>query len=313
MKPKVSIVIPTFNGGAQLRECLAAIRAQKTAADFEILAVDSGSTDDTLNTLAEFGAQVHRIAHKDFNHGGTRNFALEKAEGELVVLTVQDALPQGEGWLDALITPFADERVAGVYGRQIPRPDVDLMTKRRLAEWAAAGSSPTIAEIADRAEYEKLPGIERYMRCAFDNVCSCIRKSVWREHRFAEVNFAEDVEWARDVLLDGWKIAYEPDAVVMHSHRRPVRYEYRRTYIAARRLYRVFGYSAVHSRREMLHHSFYYVKNTVKMVWHADVGALEKTRNLYRAVALGFLETYAKLRAWRDEQKARPLKKQRGV
>ncbi len=313
MKPAISIIIPTFNGGAKLRACLEAIRAQKTGAAFEILAVDSGSTDGTLETLAEFGVRTYRIDRKSFNHGGTRNFAIEKADGDLIVLTVQDALPQGEGWLDALTAPFADERIAGVYGRQIPRENVDLMTKKRLAEWAASRETQQVSEIADRAEYEKLPALEKYMLCAFDNVCSCVRKSVWQEHHFPVANFAEDVEWARDVLLDGHKIVYEPAAAVVHSHRRPVRYEYHRTYISARRLYRIFGYAAVHSLRELLHHSFYYIKDNVSMVWNSDLGTGEKTRNLYRAFALGFLETYAQFRAYRHERKDRPLKKQRGV
>jgi len=313
LNPAISIVIPTFNGGTQLRECLEAIRAQKTSAAFEILAVDSGSTDGTLETLAEFGVQIYSIDHKSFNHGDTRNFAVEKAEGNLVVLTVQDALPQGENWLEALVAAFADERVAGVYGRQIPRENVDLMTKKRLAEWTACRKTRQVSEIADRGEYEKISGLEKYKLCAFDNVCSCIRKSVWRKHRFVVTNFAEDVEWARDVLLDGYKIIYEPAAAVVHSHRRPVRYEYRRTYIAARRLYHIFGYAAVRSWRELLHHSFYYIRKSVSMVWRSDLGINDKTRNLYRAFTLGFLETFAQLRAFRHEQKGKPLKKQRGV
>ncbi len=310
---KISVVIPTFNGGARLGECLAAIRRQKTDAEIDLLAFDSGSTDDTIDTLEKFGARIIRIPNNEFNHGATRNRAIEAAEGAIVVLTVQDALPQGEGWLEALTAPFADPLVAGTYGRQIARDDADLMTKKRLSEWTAARTERITSEIAGGEEYEKLAPIEKYRLCAFDNVCSCVRKSVWEKHKFPRTNFAEDIEWARDVLLDGYRIVYEPAAAVLHSHRRPVLYEYRRTCIAARRLYRVFGYASVRSFSELLHHSFYYIKNSARMVWRSNLGAGEKMRNLYRALTLGFLETFAQYRAYRHESKGRPLEKMRGV
>jgi len=310
---KISIVIPTLNGGALLRECLAAIRSQHFDGEVELLAVDSGSADDTLRTLEEFGARIHKIRQPEFNHGGTRNTAIEMAEGELIVLTVQDAAPQGGGWLKALVAPFEDPKVAGVYGRQMPRADANLLTKRRLGEWLTSRGEQAVSEIADRAAYEKLPPLEKYKICNFDNVCSCIRKEVWRRHRFPETNFAEDIEWARDVLLDGCKIVFEPAAAVIHSHRRSIFYEYRRAYIASRRLHQLFGYAAVPSLYAFLHHAWYYAAKNAKMVWRSDASSAEKMRCAFRACALGFLETLAQYRAYRDEKGAKPLEKQRGV
>ncbi len=313
MSRKISIVIPTLNGGTLLRECLAAIRSQRFDGEVELLAVDSGSADDTLKTLEEFGAKIRSIPPSSFNHGGTRNTAIETAEGELIVLTVQDAVPQGDGWLEALVAPFEDPKVAGVYGRQIPRADADLLTKRRLSEWLTSCGERSVTEITDRAAYEKLPPLEKYKVCNFDNVCSCIRKEVWRKHRFPKANFAEDIEWARDVLPDGYRIVYEPAAAVVHSHRRSIFYEYRRTYIAARRLHQIFGYAAVRSLYAFLHHGWYYAAKNAKMVRRSDAPPCEKMRGVFRACALGFLETLAQYRAYRDEKGSKPLEKQRGV
>src|SRR5262249_45025827 len=74
-----------------------------------------------------------------------------------------------------------------------------------------------------------------------DNVCACIRRSVWRAHPFQSTPIAEDLEWARDVLLSGGRLAYVPEATVVHSHDRSARYEFLRTYVLHRRLYQLFG------------------------------------------------------------------------
>jgi rhamnosyltransferase len=86
---------------------------------------------------------------------------------------------------------------------------------------------------------------ERHLTCAFDNVCACIRLSVWRAHPFRPTPIAEDLEWAREVLLAGHKIAYVPNAVVRHSHERSARYELQRTYLVHQRLQAMFGLSTV--------------------------------------------------------------------
>jgi len=309
----ISIIIPTLNGGARLRECLAAIRSQKFTGEVELLAIDSGSGDDSLAALKEFGATVHDIPLSEFSHGGTRNRAIETASGELVVLTVQDAVPQGDNWLEALTAPFEDERVAGVYGRQIPGPDADLLTKKRLEEWLTSRKDRCVSEIPDPEKFDRLPPIEKYKLCNFDNVCSCIRKSVWQKHRFPQTDFAEDIEWARDVLLDGCTIVYEPAAVVMHSHRRSIFYEYKRTYIAARRLHELFGYAAVRSLGQFAHHSCFYAAENAKTAWKSDAAPGEKAHGIFRALSLGLLETLAQYRAYRDETRSKPLEKQRGV
>jgi hypothetical protein len=69
----------------------------------------------------------------------------------------------------------------------------------------------------------------RLVRCAFDNVCSCIRRTAWTEHPFRAAPIAEDLQWAHDVLLAGYSLAFVPDAVVLHSHDRSPIYEFKRT------------------------------------------------------------------------------------
>ena len=241
MTPLVSIVVPTRNGAATVPALLEAVARQRVDFEFELVAVDSSSTDGTANLLRTRADRFLRIAAKDFNHGTTRNLAIEQSRGELIVLIVQDAVPDGDRWLDALTAPLReDPTLAGVFARQMPRPDASGVTRRQVERWSGASEWPRQMALSDRAEFDALTPTERLERCTFDNVCSCIRRSVWSAHPFRATPFAEDLEWARDVLLAGHRLAYTPAAAVVHSHERSLAYEFARTRILHRRLYDLF-------------------------------------------------------------------------
>ena len=141
-----------------------------------------------------FAARVDRSDQHScdaFDHGLTRNLGIEQAGGELVVLLVQDALPASDSCLAALTAPLlADERIAGAFARQLPRPDASAITRHYLARWVASSDAGRTIAVADRAELEALDPMARLERCAFDNVCSCIRRSVWRQHPFRRTPIA---------------------------------------------------------------------------------------------------------------------------
>ena len=239
--PLVSIVIPTRNGVATLPALLDAIARQRVDFPFEIIAVDSASSDGTADLLRGRVDRLIGIPADAFDHGLTRNLGIEQSGGELVVLLVQDALPASDSWLARLTAPLiADDSLAGAFARQLPRPDASTITRCHLERWvASSGVARTIA-VANSAELEALDPMAQLERCAFDNVCSCLRRSVWIRHPFRQTPIGEDIEWARDVLLAGYRLAYVPEAAVIHSHDRPVRYEFARTYVLHRRLYELF-------------------------------------------------------------------------
>jgi rhamnosyltransferase len=239
--PRVSIVIPTRNGMATLPAVFDAVARQRTGLSYEIVAVDSGSTDGTVRLLEQRAQRVLQIDPAAFDHGLTRNLAIEHACGDLIVLLVQDAIPADDDWLGALTRPFErDERLAGVFARQIARPDARPLTRLYLSRWAGTSHTPRTAEPATAASLAALPPNARLERCTFDNVCSCIRRCIWARHRFRSTPFAEDLAWARDVLVAGHRLAYVPDAAVIHSHDRSAWYEFLRTYEAHRAMYELF-------------------------------------------------------------------------
>ena len=305
MTPLVSIVIPTLNGGETLRRLLASLVEQDGGFEREIVAVDSGSTDGTVDVLCDHGATVLSIAPSAFNHGVTRNAALERARGECSVLMVQDAVPASRDWLTALVAPLMeDEGLAGTFARQQPWPDASRLTVHYLTRWVAAQPMPRTRPPLTGAELEALPPAERHHACAFDNVCSCIRMSVWRAHPFRATPIAEDLEWAREVLTAGYRLAYVPSAVVWHSHDRPVSYEFQRTYRVHQRLQSLFGLSTIPTVPALVRA----VSSTVPL--HLRIAASERrgrTRALLRATGLAVALPLAQYLGARSAREGREL------
>jgi rhamnosyltransferase len=134
--PRVSIIVPTRNGGSRVGDVIAAIRRQRFTPAAELVIVDSGSTDGTRPLLSHQADKFIEIAPEAFNHGRTRNLGVARSAGELVVMLVQDAVPQGDRWLSSLVAPFqADASIAGVFARQVPCADASPLTRRQLAGW----------------------------------------------------------------------------------------------------------------------------------------------------------------------------------
>jgi rhamnosyltransferase len=311
--PRISIVLPTRNGMATLPAVVEAIRAQETAFTFEIVAIDSGSTDGTLEFLRRHADRTLTIAADAFDHGLTRNAAIAEARGEYVVHLVQDAEPAGRGWLTSLVAPLVrDPQLAGTFARQQPRPDASAITRRYLEKWVAGGGPRRIVTLT-RDELDGLPPLARLDRCAFDHVCAAVRRAVWLRHPYRPTPIAEDLEWAREVLLAGHRLAYVPDAVVLHSHDRGVRYEYARTYLLHHRLHTLFEVATVPTRGALLRAIGVSVATHVR--WRRGSAARidRGLGGLTRAVALGVALPLAQYRAGAAARRGRPLEGIRGV
>jgi len=267
----VSIVIPTRNGGARIRSVLDAIARQKASGPIEMIVVDSGSTDGTLALAEERADTVIRVEVDGFNHGATRNLGIDRARSEFVVMLVQDAVPLGEDWLETLVAPLRhDEHLAGTFARQVPERAASPLTRHYLSGWIAA--KPDARSVfATSEEFERLAPAERFDRCIFDNVCSCIRREVWARVPFRPAPIAEDMAWAREVLLAGYGVAYVPTAVVEHSHDRSAAYELRRTWVLHQQLYHLFGLRTIPSAGGLLHA----VASSARLHWRllSDNGA----------------------------------------
>ena len=123
---KVSVLILTKNGGPEFRTCLEGVCAQTQAGEVEIIVVDSGSTDGTLEFVERFPIRLEQIPPETFHHARTRNFAATLAKGEVLVFLSQDAVPTSNRWLKEMVGNFEDLSVGAVYGRQLPKEESSL-------------------------------------------------------------------------------------------------------------------------------------------------------------------------------------------
>ena len=207
---ETSILIPTKNGGEDFEACLAGIYAQKGARPFEVIVIDSGSTDNTLEIARRYPVRLEQIPPETFHHARTRNYAAGLAQGEVLVFLSQDAIPASESWLAALVNNFNELGVGAVYGRQLPKAESGL--ERRSAFAVMYGGARIVKMPMDGIEL----GHKYYH---FSNANSAIRRKVWEATRFPDdLKVFEDVGIAKRILDSGWKIVYEPEAAVYHSH-----------------------------------------------------------------------------------------------
>ncbi|MFN7975528.1 MAG: glycosyltransferase family A protein [Acidobacteriota bacterium] len=181
MTRRVSVVIPTLDGGPLFLRVIAAVLDQR-AEPFEVIVVDSGSRDGTLEALASLPVRVLKVPRAAFDHGLTRNFGIGMAEGEIVALLVQDALPASERWLAGLVAALDSEpRAAGAYSRQIPRPEHPAFVRVPFEAYAASSPERRVQELSHES-WEAMAPAERLRAATFDDVASAVRKSAWRDH-----------------------------------------------------------------------------------------------------------------------------------
>jgi rhamnosyltransferase len=230
---RASILIPVKDGGEDLARCLAAIARQRAGTEPELIVVDSGSGDASVELARRHGAEVIEIAPEEFDHGRTRNLAAEAARGDVLVFISQDAEPIGDDWLASLLAPLErDERVAGVYGRQLARPDA-VPPERYFLDYLY-GPDARVQELG-------ADGALSMETTLFSNANSAIRRSSWERFPFAgDMIMSEDQDWARRALQDGGRIAYAPEAAVRHSHPYTIRDAFRRFFdsgVSAERAY----------------------------------------------------------------------------
>ncbi len=244
---KASVIIPTYNGGNILVEVVNSLIVQQFSKKWEIVLIDSESTDASLSKIStlisknSIKLKVISIDRSNFRHGTTRNQAISQCSGEFIALLTQDSIPTDKYWLQQLINGFDRDEVAGVFGEhkahkyhpKIIARDLNhhfhLMSQtkyRTSREW-----------FASKHDLQK-----QQLLHFFSNNNSAIRKSVWKNFRFPPVNFGEDQTWARFILEAGYSIKYQSGAKVYHSHKFGMLDTYKRAKTEKTFFRKYFGY-----------------------------------------------------------------------
>ena len=215
----VSIILLTYNGMPEVEKCLAMIFRQEYHSSIEVVHIDSGSTDGTLDVTAAYGINTHHINQRDFHHSRTRNLAASLARNDILVFLTQDAIPSDNLWLENLTEPLTDPAVGGVYGRQIPPEWIGI-----LRRYALQYIYPLEREIRDLTNSNRV-SLKLFR---FSDANSAVRADLCRRFKFSEVALVcEDHGMCRDILEAGFKIVYEPNAPVIHGHERSLLGEFK--------------------------------------------------------------------------------------
>nr|WP_321452394.1 glycosyltransferase family 2 protein [uncultured Carboxylicivirga sp.] len=238
-KPYISIIIPVKNGIHTIHHCLNGISKQTLFSQSEIIVIDSGSTDGTLEILRQYPVKVVTIPPEEFNHGATRNYGVSIANGELVVMTVQDAKPVNEYWLENMARHFKDPAVAGVCGQQV----VPHHKNNNPHRWFRPQSEASIKTVQfTKDSFLKLSPYEQKEACGWDDVTAMYRKKILLEIPFKPVMFGEDMIWAKETLSLGYTLVYDTNARVEHHHHHYPDYTFRRVQVVWLFIYLTFGY-----------------------------------------------------------------------
>jgi len=195
--PAVSIVIRCRNEARHLGPVLDAVGAQTGAPAHEVVALDSGSTDGTLDVLARHPVRVERMPAGEFTFGRALNLGAHVARGDVVVHLSAHCRPLKSDWLARLVAPLADRAVVATFGRQVPIPGVNPIEAIAMARNFPVAGPPDVL---------------------FSNANGAVRRAAilarpWNE----EIPAAEDHLWAAAVRAPE-RIEYVPGAAVEHSH-----------------------------------------------------------------------------------------------
>jgi rhamnosyltransferase len=223
-EPLVSIIMRSYNEGWALRETLPALQAQDYK-NWELIVIDSGSTDGSVDLIRESKpAHFIQIKHEDYNPSRVMNHGMQLAQSDFGIFLNADATPQGTDWLRPLVAALQAPDVAAVFGKQIPRPDCRAVYAH---------------------DYERCFGSNRESTQwdhFFSMVSSGLRKDIWRQRGFLEkMQYSEDDEYTRWCREQGYRVAYVPDSVVMHSHNYTPQQAYKRSFGEAKALAAVWN------------------------------------------------------------------------
>ena len=199
-KPVCSIIIRAYNEEKHIRRLLTGI-SEQTVKDVQIILVDSGSTDRTVEMAKEFPVEVVNIPPHEFTFGHSLNAGITHARADLVVMASAHVYPVYPDWLEMLLAPFAEKNVALTYGKQRGSETTHFSEQQIFRTWYPEHSAPK----------------QGHPFC--NNANAAIRRALWMTHPYDEaLPGLEDLAWAKWAQESGAVIHYVSEAEVIHVH-----------------------------------------------------------------------------------------------
>ena len=247
------------------RESYQEFLAQDYSGVWDILIIDSGSTDETVKFLKDQPrTAVHCIPSEEFGHGKTRNLGASMANGDLILMTVQDAKPRSADWITRMVHALESNELDGVCGKQA----VPWDKNKNPLEWYRPIEEPIEDDLYDRTSIENAKPQDKLRACSWDNVNALYKKSSLLEQPFRDVRFGEDMFWALDVLNANGKIGYTNLSKVWHYHHNHPGFTRKRVFYSHYWRYKAFGFLP----DQPTQWSMFSVLRTLKiMLWHTNI------------------------------------------
>jgi rhamnosyltransferase len=220
-KTTATIAVLSYNGELYLDEILSAVETQDFDGSIELLVIDSGSTDGTLDIVRRHPAvRLHEIPNSEFGHGKTRNLAAQLASGEFIAYLTHDAIPSHDRWLHELLAPLRDPAldVKAVMGKQIPRPGCFPLLKYEIRT-VFAGFGPDFGTTVFYDDgFAATQGLIDSL-AFYSDVNSATRAAFLRDEiPYRDVRYSEDMLFGQDIIEAGYRKAYAPRGSVIHSN-----------------------------------------------------------------------------------------------
>lgn len=301
----VSVVIPTYQGGSLLQEVVAKVQNQSLENPFEVIIIDSSSTDGVIEDLSYFpNTTVIRIDKQIFQHGRTRNLGAALASSPYVAFLTQDAVPVSNKWLANLIRPLQDNQdVVAVFGRHRSHPSHSNHLNEAMKTHFEAFQAKKLYHKSDDLirYYQDDPAQRQFLHFYSDNN-SCLRKSFWMSYPYPDVFYGEDQLWADWVIQSDGTKAYADDAVVFHSHDYTEQEEYDRARTEAYFFMKYFGYQLGQDRLE----SEVSIETDATALLRSESVSIKPIREhllrLLRAKREGYNDGYCDAQEWLSSQ-----------
>ncbi|RWR27565.1 glycosyltransferase [Sinirhodobacter populi] len=242
----LDVVIPTYNGILEVKPVIEMLSKQKIAEHIQVFCVDSSSSDGTAEWLkTQKNVSLTIIDQKEFQHGRTRNFGASLGKSRIIGILTQDATPANVDWATDIVKTFNhDGKIAGMFGKHFPYPHHPDYVKNEINQhFANFLQRPlVVSKFTNEQLWEANDLAWRQFLHYYSDNNSAMRRDVWNEVPYPEVDYGEDQVWARDIIELGFRKAYSPTVCVYHSHDFDPKQSYKRSRIEAEFFYKYFGY-----------------------------------------------------------------------
>jgi glycosyltransferase involved in cell wall biosynthesis len=218
----VSVVLPVNNGRTKGVEKLVRSLQSQSHAAIEYIAIDSGSTDDTVAWLRQEGFQVAEIAPKDFTHAYSRNKGASLAKGKYLLFVVDDVVFDNPDWLRSAIFLLEKFNCDSLSSRQTIDEHADAYA-RVLDKFLSTGQSDTLTVALSKSNFfanwlhKILPLHSQFHSVAIDDTNHLVRKDAFDRHKFRAPT-VEDIEFALRLTAAGGRTIYTNFLTVRHYH-----------------------------------------------------------------------------------------------